>query len=161
MKKEVGTIKAIPSKRLFLSIIADYDLNRSICELIDNSLDIWIREGKKKHLLIEIRINKDQQTIDIKDNAGGVKESELYLLVGPGQTSNLPTEDIIGIFGVGTKRAVVALAQDIKITSRYKKRKTYRLKFDEDWLQDQENGSWPYIEVNLMDEDSRIRSKKT
>lgn len=39
VKKQVGTIEAIPSKRLFLSIIADYDLNRSICELVDNAPD--------------------------------------------------------------------------------------------------------------------------
>ncbi len=36
MEIEAGQIKATPSKRLFLSIIADYDLNRSICELVDN-----------------------------------------------------------------------------------------------------------------------------
>jgi len=41
MKKEIGIVDAVPSKRLFLSIIADYDLNRSICELIDNAIDIW------------------------------------------------------------------------------------------------------------------------
>jgi hypothetical protein len=40
MKNQVGTVDAIPSKRVFLSIIADYDLNRSVCELIDNALDI-------------------------------------------------------------------------------------------------------------------------
>lgn len=36
MKKEVDRVSAIPSKRLFWSIIADYDLNLSICELVDN-----------------------------------------------------------------------------------------------------------------------------
>lgn len=29
MKKQKGTVDATPSKRLFLSIIADYDVNRS------------------------------------------------------------------------------------------------------------------------------------
>lgn len=38
-EKEVYRIDAVPSKRLFLSIIADYDLNRLICELIDNALE--------------------------------------------------------------------------------------------------------------------------
>ena len=40
-KRPAGTVPAIPSKRLYLSIIADYDLNRSICELVDNVLDLW------------------------------------------------------------------------------------------------------------------------
>ena len=35
MKKQVGKLNAVPSKRLFLSIIADYDLNKSVCELIE------------------------------------------------------------------------------------------------------------------------------
>jgi len=43
MKKQVGTIGATPSKRLFLSIIADYDLSRSICELVNNGLGVWVR----------------------------------------------------------------------------------------------------------------------
>ena len=43
MKKEIDRLDATPSKRLFLSIIADYDLNRSICELIDNGLDVWVK----------------------------------------------------------------------------------------------------------------------
>ena len=46
MKKEVDTIDAVPSKRLFLSIIADYDLNRSICELIDNALTFGLKVEK-------------------------------------------------------------------------------------------------------------------
>ncbi|TKJ16916.1 hypothetical protein CEE44_00060 [Candidatus Woesearchaeota archaeon B3_Woes] len=156
MKKEIDTIEAIPSKRLFLSIIADYDLNSSICELIDNSLDIWVKEGKKKSLLIDIDINKDQQTICIKDNAGGVKKTELDLLVGPGRTSNLQTDEIIGIFGVGTKRAVVALAQDIKIISRYKKENTFSLEFDEDWLKEEDNWKLPLYKESQIDEGTTI-----
>jgi hypothetical protein len=54
MKQEVDTIDAIPSKRLCLSIIADYDLNRSICELVDNGLDVWVRAGRKRQIRIEI-----------------------------------------------------------------------------------------------------------
>ena len=38
MKKQIDTVDATPSKRLYLSIIADYDLNKAICELIDNAL---------------------------------------------------------------------------------------------------------------------------
>jgi len=34
MKKQVDTVDATPSKRLYLSIIADYDLDKGICELI-------------------------------------------------------------------------------------------------------------------------------
>jgi hypothetical protein len=40
MKTEVEQVDATPTKRLFLSIIADYDITRSISELIDNALDL-------------------------------------------------------------------------------------------------------------------------
>lgn len=136
MKKQVDTLNAIPSKRLFLSIIADYDLNRSICELIDNGLDVWIRGGRASQITIVITLDSDQQTICVEDNAGGLPKSELRFIVGPGQTGSAPDDETIGIFGVGTKRAVVALAQDIKISTRCGKEKTYQVDFDETWLED-------------------------
>ncbi|MBU2541736.1 MAG: ATP-binding protein [Candidatus Omnitrophica bacterium] len=151
VKKEVDTIDAVPSKRIFLSIIADYDLNRSICELIDNALDIWVKIGRKRSLEIHIDIDKDRQLINVSDSAGGIKKSELNLIVGPGQTSNLPTDETIGIFGVGSKRAVVALSQDIRIITRYAKEKTYSIEFDETWL---DNDDWelPVYEVDQITE---------
>ncbi|MFH2069321.1 MAG: ATP-binding protein [Candidatus Omnitrophota bacterium] len=151
MKNQVDQINAVPSKRLFLSIIADYDLNRSICELIDNALDIWIKSGKSHQIEINIDLNKDQQTIQVSDNAGGVKKSDLHFIVGPGQTGNVPSDEIVGIFGVGTKRAVVALAQDIKIKTRFGKNETYQVEFDEDWLQD-ENWELPVYQVDNIAE---------
>ena len=115
----LGHVSRTPSKRLFLSIIADYDLNRAICELVDNGLDVWVRGGKTQEITIKITLDKGQQTIKVEDNAGGLPKSEIRYIVGPGQTGTSPTEETIGIFGVGTKRAVVALAQDIKIRTRY------------------------------------------
>lgn len=134
MKKDVGPINVIPSKRLYLSIIADYDLNRSICELIDNALDIWVKAGKIILLKIQIDFDKNQQTICISDNAGGIKKDNLSVIVGHGHTTNEPSDEVIGMFGVGAKRAVVALSGDTKITTRYGKEKTYLLEFDDSWL---------------------------
>lgn len=136
MKTQVGTLSAIPSKRLFLSIIADYDLNRSICELVDNGLDVWVRGGRASTISISVTLDRDQKTIRVEDNAGGLPQSELRYIVGPGQTGSAPTDETIGIFGVGTKRAVVALAQDIKISTRYKAEKTFQVDFDDAWLND-------------------------
>jgi sensor histidine kinase regulating citrate/malate metabolism len=136
MKKLIDELDATPSKRAFLTIIADYDLNRSICELIDNALDVWIRAGKNKSVEIDITLEKRQQTISVSDNAGGLPESELSYVVGLGQTSSKLTDPTIGIFGVGTKRAVVALSQDIKITTRHAKGSTYQVEFDDRWLND-------------------------
>lgn len=155
MKKEVDTLNATPSKRLFLSIIADYDLNRSICELVDNALDVWVRGKKAKVIAVEVALNETQQTISVKDNAGGLDKGELRYVVGPGQTGTAPTDETIGIFGVGTKRAVVALAQDIKIKTRRGKEKTHQIEFDDGWLEDE---SWdlPVYEVDDITEGTTV-----
>ena len=150
MKKEVEQLDATPSKRLFLSIIADYDLNKSICELVDNGLDVWVRGGKARDISIKITLDKIQQSITVEDDAGGVAKSELQYIVGPGQTGTNPSEETIGIFGVGTKRAVVALAQNIKIRTRHGRQSTYLIEFDEDWLLDDGDWKLPVYEVGEL-----------
>lgn len=155
MKKEISTLDATPSKRLFLSIIADYDLNRSICELVDNGLDVWVRAGRAKAITIDVDLDKLQQTITVRDDAGGLAKSELRYVVGPGQTGTSPTDETIGIFGVGTKRAVVALAQDIKIKTRFGKEGTYQVEFDDHWLAD-DDWELPLYEVDSIAEGTTI-----
>jgi hypothetical protein len=155
MKKQIDEIDATPSKRLFLSIIADYDLNRSICELVDNALDVWIRTKKAKHIAIKIRLDKGQQVITVEDNAGGLPRTELRYVVAPGQTGASPTDETIGIFGVGTKRAVVALAQDVKITTRYSDEPTYQVDFDDQWLAD-DDWKLPVYEVDAVQKGTTI-----
>ncbi|TGN76186.1 ATP-binding protein, partial [Bradyrhizobium yuanmingense] len=136
MKRQVGKLDAVPSKRLFLSIIADYDLNKSICELVDNGFDVWTRAGRKSSINIKLRLDQEQGTIRVEDDAGGLARDELRFIVGPGQSGSSSTDETIGIFGVGTKRAVVALAEDIKIRTRYGDGGTYQVEFDETWLND-------------------------
>jgi len=148
-KKFVGKLDGTPGKRLFLAIIADYNLNRSICELIDNGLDNWITHGKSHPLNINIDIDIEQQTLLIMDNSGGVEECKLKNLISPGETGNDPCSEIIGIFGVGTKRAVIALAKDVKIKSRYENQKTFLVEFNDDWLQ--ENNDWS-LDYFLIDD---------
>jgi len=139
VKREVGVLDATPSKRLFLSIIADYDLAKSLCELIDNALDVWTRNGKKRQLHMVVKLDERQQTICVEDDAGGLREEELPYIVSPGQTGTAPSDQTIGIFGVGTKRAVVALAQEIKIRTRFSTSPTREVDFDDSWL---ESDSW-------------------
>jgi len=138
-------IDATPEKRIFLSIISEYDLKRSICELIDNAIDLWTRT-KREDLVIQINLDTRQQSISLEDNAGGIEEDKLDHIISPGKTSNDIGDDVIGYFGVGSKRAVVALAQDIVISSRFENEKTYLVKFDEDWITKEPSWELPYVE---------------
>ena len=138
-------IDATPEKRIFLSIISEYDLKRSVCELIDNAIDLWSKT-KRADLEVSIVIDDRQQTISITDNAGGIEESKLDHVVSPGKTSNDVHDDVIGYFGVGSKRAVVALAENIEIHSRFQNAQTFTVKFGEHWITQDPSWLLPYTE---------------
>jgi DNA gyrase/topoisomerase IV subunit B len=132
-------IDVTPEKRLYLSVISEYDMKRSICELIDNAIDLWKKNNRSN---LEIRLNLDdvRQAISIEDDAGGVEESELALLLSPGKTTNNISDNVIGYFGVGAKRAVIALAEDVTIKTRFGNGKTCVIHFDDEWISD--NPEW-------------------
>lgn len=151
MKDEAGTLNATPQKRLFLSIIADYNLKLAICELIDNVLDLWLAKKKDAKTKVTVSIDVGQQSMTIKDNAGGIAEDDLELIVAPGQTQWGPTSSSIGIFGVGSKRAVVHLAQDVEIrTRRPSSTKTFQIEFDDAWIKDSEDWRLKYYKVDKI-----------
>jgi sensor histidine kinase regulating citrate/malate metabolism len=116
--KQQIRVDATPSKRLYLSIIADYDVNKAICELVDNAIDLWTIGKRRTNISISIQLDPSQQRIDVVDNAAGISEADLAFVIAPGYSKNQDSSETIGIFGVGTKRAVVALAQDVKIRTR-------------------------------------------
>jgi hypothetical protein len=153
-KKYLGDLDGTPSKRIYQSIKSDYDINRAVCELVDNAIDIWTLERKEKKLLVNIDSDLNQQTLTVTNNAGGVSQSRLTYMVSPGQTGNNPEEEIIGIFGVGIKRAVVALSQDIKIYTRDKD-KTYLIELDDSWLASPDWGI-PHYEVEAIPDGQTI-----
>lgn len=150
MKKFVDTLDATPRKRVYQPIIADYGLKTGICELVDNSLDARIGSVSENPLVISIDVDPEESSITIVDNASGVPVDELDKLVSPGETSSVGLDGAIGFFGVGSKRAVVALAKDIKITTRHGSDRTYRLEVDDEWIG---SDSWAieYFEVDEIE----------
>ncbi|MCU1241713.1 MAG: molecular chaperone of family [Candidatus Acidoferrum typicum] len=117
-------------------MIADYDLNRSICELVDNALDVWVKNKRTKVIVIDIDLDTRQQTIVVQDNAGGLARNDLRFIVSPGESGTSPADETIGIFGVGSKRAVVALAQEVRITTRFHGEVTHQIAFNDEWIND-------------------------
>lgn len=138
MKSEYKIVDGTPNKRLFWSIITDYRLDTSICELVDNAIDIWLRGQKKAKLEIKIDLDVMNRSITISDNAGGVQETEIEMLVSPGATANDPNANTIGMFGVGSKRAVVALAEIVRIRTRHGTEKSLQIDIDNSWLESPE-----------------------
>jgi hypothetical protein len=148
IKTEAAVINGTPEKRLFWSIISDYDLRTGLCELIDNALDLWILNNKARPLTIDVTLDVERQLIGVQDDAGGVTEEHLRLLISPGGSRNAPEAEIIGVFGVGSKRAGVALGQRVEIRTRYKKRGSFELDITEDWLR---SPSWELASYEIPD----------
>lgn len=133
-KTEVLNIDSTPEKRLFWSIVNDYDIQTALTELIDNCIDTWNGTDRSGVLQVELELDFERQNILLRDNAGGVPREELRLLVTPGGSKNDPDGQSIGIFGVGSKRAVVAIAETIAIKTRAGSGDTHQIDIDRDWL---------------------------
>lgn len=150
-KREVVTLDGTPDKRLFWSIISDYDVQTALCELIDNAIDQWMGASPRVPLVVELALDADRQLISVKDNAGGIGKSDLRMLIAPGSSRNSPAAATIGIFGVGSKRAVVALAENVVIKTHRSGDKTYQIDVTSDWL---ESPAWdiPAYEIPSIPE---------
>jgi hypothetical protein len=152
MKREVDVLNAVPSKRIYRSIIADYGLETAIAELIDNVLDSRKRNQLRRQTKVKLRFDLEDQSITIADDAGGIAEADLSKLISPGASLDAGEGSTIGVFGVGSKRAVVALAKDIKIASRCGNAgRTLELDYDDSWLSS-EDWDLPYYQVDSLSE---------
>jgi Histidine kinase-, DNA gyrase B-, and HSP90-like ATPase len=146
-KTELDVIDGTPEKRFFLSLISDYDLKTGLCELVDNAIDFWTNAGATSELVVDVVLDPGRQVLCVSDNAGGVRQDNVRLLIAPGATGNPADIDTIGIFGVGGKRAAVALGERVEIKTRYKKEKSLQIDLTSEWLT--EPGEWklPVYEV--------------
>ncbi|WP_199228805.1 ATP-binding protein [Azospirillum sp. TSH100] len=149
-KQQLEVIDGTPEKRLFLSIISDYDLRTGLCELVDNAIDLWTESGRKRPLNVQVVLDDSRQIISVLDDAGGVREDQLRLLIAPGASRNRSSKDVIGTFGVGGKRAGVALGELVEIRTRYKKEKSIQIDITKDWLA---NDDWFLAVYEIPDVD--------
>ncbi|RJE82001.1 ATP-binding protein [Paracoccus onubensis] len=134
MSKASYFVDGTPQKRIFRSIIADYSLQTSVCELIDNAIDHWTAMGRKDGLHVRLFLNVDRQLITVRDNAGGVPINQIQFLIAPGASRDEVGHHFIGNFGVGGKRAGIALGQRVEVSTRYRDQQTFRFTFSDDWL---------------------------
>lgn len=134
-KTALTTIDGTPKKRLFLSIISDYDLKTGLCELVDNALDFWVFNGMQPKLTVSVVLDHDRQFIQVGDNAGGVSEDQAELLIAPGASRDDTGLALIGIFGVGGKRASVALGELVEIRTRHNRGKSIQIDLTTEWIE--------------------------
>jgi hypothetical protein len=128
----VGYIDVTPDKRIIQSIASDIDLKKGILELVDNAIDEWRLRGNPT-LKVELTLNVNDKSLTYSDNAGGIKESNLNMILQPGGTTRKSEEVSIGEFGIGSKRAIVALSRDAEVISRFESADTFKIVVDDSW----------------------------
>lgn len=121
---------------------------------------MWIANNKSNKITIEILLDSDRQIITVQDNAGGVREADLRLLIAPGATRNQFDQESIGIFGVGGKRAGVALGELVEIRTRYKKEKSLQIDIDNQWLESEDWNLAAYEIPNIAPGTTKVEISK-
>ncbi len=116
-------VKASPTKEFFVSmLVRDILLKQAIIELIDNSLDgarKARRGGDFDGLAVEVEFNEDRFLI--RDNCGGIPLSvaeEYAFRFGRPTTVERGNAETTGIFGIGMKRALFKMGENIVIKSK-------------------------------------------
>lgn len=137
-----------PSKRLFVEIITqDINVHDSLLDLIDNSVDSFIRRGFSERKEIKIQIS--EREIKIEDNCGGLDKDVLINKVFRIGTKAFADDELetIGYYGIGLKRSIFKLGKSI-IFETDDKVNYSRLNLDVDqWIKDEEEWKVPLSET--------------
>lgn len=160
IKTEVSPIDGTPDKRVYWSLISDYGLRTGLCELVDNAIDLWMLNDQKGTLRVQVELDVDRRMVAVEDNAGGIAPKDLSLLISPGGSRNAPEAQIIGVFGVGSKRASVAIGEHVEIKTRFKSGETRQIDVTTDWL---ESPGWnipSYVVPNIAANTTRVEIMK-
>lgn len=112
-------VNANPTKQFFISMLTrDIPLDRSILDLVDNSVD----SANEKQILDTgvIKISMSEERFIIEDNCGGFSRSDAIKFAfrfGRDPTDNRDTPHSVGQFGVGMKRTLFKLGDNFVVKS--------------------------------------------
>ncbi len=106
-------IDATPTKSLFIDILTrDISLEGCILDLVDNSVDSYIRNEITDRR--EIRLDISEDKFKILDNCGGIEHNHLKHTVFRFGTDALKGDKpTLGIYGIGMKRAILKIGKKI------------------------------------------------
>lgn len=112
-KLDADLINAMPTKTLFIDILTrDVTVKDCIFDLIDNSVDAYVRNGLQERREIKVNISKDEFVI--YDNCGGIEynflKESVFRFGVERLTGDKPT---LGVYGIGLKRAILKLGKSI------------------------------------------------
>ncbi len=151
---EFKKINITPKKKLLRSMATDLDFRMALFEIIDNSIDAWKKNRTDTKLMIHIYADRERGTLTYMDNAGGVSESNIAELFTLGDNGSKTSQETIGEFGVGLKRALFFIAKKFVLESKTFNEPGFKTVLDVDRYFDDENWEMQYSLHNDLDEGS-------
>lgn len=139
-----GNVKSYPSKNLFINILTkDVSIEASILDLIDNSVDSYIRSNYIEKKEIKIYFSSDE--FRIEDTCGGISVSDLEnhtFIFGAALFEK--TSPTLGMYGIGMKRSLFKIGNNIEIQTADDSDYSYLHLDVEKWKNDEMNWDIPF-----------------
>lgn len=141
--KHLTPISAKPVKSFFVHmLVRDIELQDAILDLLDNCVDGVQRSASNRNLGKDkpyegywAKITLSENEFRIEDNCGGIpwELHEYAFRMGPAKIDVVKGRRMIGIYGIGMKRAIFKLGRDCTIETHAKDR-SYRLRVSPEWM---------------------------
>ena len=162
--KEIGgatsefSLPASPVKSFFVEMLTrDISLDYAILDLLDNCVDGVQRTIRDPQMKSDVpykgyraKIEISEDSFVIEDNCGGIPWSlkdYAYRLGKPSGHTNPKGRKLVGIYGIGMKRAIFKIGENCEITT-HAEDKSYRVVFSKEWMSDENEWNVPYYKVN-------------
>lgn len=153
-------IKAYPTKSFFIDmLVKDIPLIDAIADLVDNSVDAAINLRESSSLTgLKVELCLDKESFSITDNCGGftaeIARNYAFRFGRPENAPDIPRS--IGRFGVGMKRALFKLGNNIHISS-----KTVNSYFDvnidiNEWKNETDEWSWEFDKLSEQSQEGEF-----
>jgi hypothetical protein len=134
------TVPAAPVKSFFVTMLTrDIPLADAILDLLDNCVDGILRtKGKavESYEGFSATITFDKSHFMIHDNCGGIPwdlHDYAFRLGAPADQPKKKKLPMVGVYGIGMKRAVFKIGEHCLITTRHDP-DSYEVEITPDWL---------------------------
>ncbi len=151
-------VKATPVKSFFVSMLTrDIKLEEAILDLLDNCVDGILRskhdgsvsrngstDSDKPYEGFWAEISFDGDSFSIADNCGGIpwELSEYAFRMGRDPKRELDATGIVGVYGIGMKRAIFKMGRSCIISTQSGEHK-YEVDITPEWIDNEEDWDIP------------------
>jgi len=149
---QTDRILATPTKRFFVEMFTrDVELDEAILDLLDNCVDGVLRlrgykpDAESPYRGCHAHLKFSAKEFSITDNCGGIPDEIVdtaFRLGRPFGMKEDKTLPMVGVYGIGMKRAIFKLGRECTVISRTKK-SGFSVTFPQDWFTTEDKWELP------------------